>query len=253
MALYLLKLKIDQLNNFYNDYWNKEEKIMRKTYFALFTMIMISIFTLSIVGSAAAFPISSFSSIGWVDPNYNNSWNPTTYTGTARYYISWSNPDVNVTQLSLMFEGDIFNLSTIDANDFKVIAPSEWTTQIQNEGSNIKWSLSFGNGIDNSTSPIIVQVQYELLSSSRYYYGNSTAAGDSSDWGWLEAQGANIPWAQKYTLYGTGSGTYISGGSTAPVPEPASLFLLGSGFLALGLFGRRRMVRNEKMKNRLIG
>lgn len=35
----------------------------------------------------------------------------------------------------------------------------------------------------------------------------------------------------------------LPGGSTAPVPEPGTILLLGSGFIGLALYGRRRMRR----------
>jgi len=195
-------------------------------------------FVLGLNASAFALP---FSSLGWVDPNYNNSWDQTTSTGTARYHFDWSNPDVSVTTLELQFEGDIFNLSLLDASDFNVVAPPSWTTTMWIENGVSHWGISSGEGVDFTQSPIIVDVNYTLLSSSRYSYGNSTFAGDLDQWEWDEAQGANNAWSQKYDLVGESISSgriYTSGGSIAPVPEPATMSLLGIGIL--GLFGLRR-------------
>jgi hypothetical protein len=203
----------------------------------IFFLIAVS-FVLGLNVSAFALP---FSSLGWVDPNYNNSWDSTNLTGTARYHFDFSNPDVNVTELDLQFEGDIFNLSLLDASDFNVIVPPTWTTTMWIENGVSHWGISSGEGVDFTQSPIIVDVNYTLLSSSRYSYGNSAFAGDLNQWEWDEAQGANNAWSQKYDLVGDSISSgriYTSGGSTAPVPEPATMSLLGMGIL--GLFGLRR-------------
>jgi hypothetical protein len=44
------------------------------------------------------------------------------------------------------------------------------------------------------------------------------------------------------TMAGDLTGGSVTGMSTVPTPEPSSLLLLGSGFLALGGFARKRLV-----------
>lgn len=213
---------------------------MRKFLFVLIAVMAI----LGIQTTAKA----SFTSLGWVDPNYNNSWNPATLSGTARYYFYWDYPTVTVNQLDLEFEGDIFDFSVLDGSDFNVIMPPTWTTTMWQEDPGVyHWSFSSGTGIDSTQDPIILDVNYTLLSESRYYYGNNVAAGEAGEWSWLEAQGANTPWSQKYELRqivnipGYGNFTVdSSGGSTAPIPEPASMMLLGVGVGILGLIGLKR-------------
>ena len=209
-------------------------------------LLLIVLGVLVVVGvnsNAMALP---FTSTGWVDPNYSNSWNPATLSGTARYYFYWDNPTVSVNQANIEFEGDIFNLAVLDASDFTVVAPGGWATNMYSEVPGVyHWSLSSGTGITTAQDPIMVDVNYTLLSQSRFYSGDNVAAGESQQWDWLESQGANSAWSQKYELAQTvdvpGYGKLTlnsSGGSTAPVPEPATMSLLGMGIL--GLFGLRR-------------
>ncbi len=50
---------------------------------------------------------------------------------------------------------------------------------------------------------------------------------------------------QEYLTYNNNGGLPFGGGSQVGTPEPASFFLIGSGLLAGGLFGRRRMKQNN--------
>ncbi len=209
-------------------------------------LLLIVVGVLLVLGVASNAMAAPFTSTGWVDPNYGNTWNSQTLSGTARYFFYWDNPSVTVNEVDIQFEGDIFNLSVLDATDFTVVAPDGWNTALYTETSGVyHWSLSSGDGITSADDPIIVDVNYTLLSESRYYYGNNVFAGEAELWNWLEAQGVNSPWSQKYELAfkvdvpGYGRLTVdSSGGSTAPVPEPATMALLGMG--VLGLVGLKR-------------
>jgi hypothetical protein len=219
------------------------KKIMKKVLF----LVVAALFVFGIQHLALA----SFTSLGWVSPNFGNSFQESSATGIARYYFYWDYAPVTVNQLDLEFEGDIFDLAALDTSDFTMVIPSGWTTSIWQESPGVyHWSFSSGAGINSTEDPIILDVNYKLLSSARYYYGNNEAAGDVNEWGWLESQGANTPWSQKYELRETITipinGTLrtvtldSSGGSTAPIPEPASLMLLGAGMGILGLLKLRK-------------
>lgn len=208
-------------------------------------LIIMTLFCLFVISTNAYAFFLPFDSIGWVNPSFNNSWNPGTQSGIARYFFYFDNPDVKVNELALQFEGDIFDLDQLDNSDFSIVAPSGWLYTMWEENTTRHWLLSGGTFINSNQDPIIVDVAYTLLASNRMYYGNNLFAGDPNVWSWNEAQGANAPWSQKYGLGGKietriGRLDAFSGGSTAPVPEPASILLLGTGILGLIGFNLRK-------------
>ncbi len=184
------------------------------------------------VCSTAAFALPIDCS-GVVNPNYNDSWNVANASGTARYTFYFENaPGISVNRLNLRFESDVFNLGELDAGDFFVVTPGGWQATYYTTSSNgAEWYLTSGSAINASQGPIVVDVNYVLLNSNRMY------AASGSGWNWDEGQA----WSQSFVLTGpidTLGDRPEGGGSTAPVPEPATMAMLGMGIL--GLFGLRR-------------
>jgi len=204
-------------------------------------MALIVLMLLS-TGTAVALPFTSY---GFVDPNHDDSWDQDTATGIAWYSFYWSNQAVTVTDLYVSFEGDIFDLGQMDQSDFRIIAPPAWNTFIYEEDAGVyHWAISSspdGSGVTYTGVPIILEVEYTLLSSERYYYGSGSDAG--GQWQWNES--SSVPWSQTYMLEGYSYNSPIkisrsSAGSTALVPEPGTLLLLGSGLMGLVGFRSRR-------------
>jgi hypothetical protein len=184
-------------------------------------LLLTAVFCLCVITSNAFAGIIMFDSAGWVNPSFNDSWNPGTLTGTARYYFEFSNPSVNELWLSLQFEGDVFDIGQLDSGDVNMVNPLFWLDSTSSE-PNFKYVEVSGFPINSGNSPIIFDVNYKLLA-------------DPSTLNWDEGQ----VWGQSYAMLGTsGTNLAVSGGSTAPVPEPATMTLLGLGIL--GLFGLRK-------------
>jgi len=205
------------------------------------TICLMSLLAVFLVaGSAMAVP---FDSLGWVNPNFNDTWDSDTLTGTAQYSFYITEPTAifatghGVNKLSLAFENDIFDVSELTEGSFEVIAPPNWGVEVSSLGNNV-WSISTaGTLVTTLNDPLILQVEYTLLSVDRFSFGSG------SDWAWNESQGTG-PWAQAYTLDTTdGDSIDGSGGSTAPIPEPATMLLLGSGLIGLAGVGRKKYLK----------
>ena len=177
--------------------------------------------------SSNAYAVYYFDSYGIVDQNYGDSWNPATASGIARYSFGFDNPMVNVYEVSLEFETDVFDVSVLVMTP---VLPIGWTSSTQTN-TGVTFVKDSGVAILYNQGPIIFDVAYTLNDATAY---NQT----SGDFGsWSEGQA----WGQSYSLLGSNncsSEIAFSPGSTNPVPEPMTMLLFGPALL--GLVGLKR-------------
>lgn len=208
-----------------------------KKYLKIIIILFSAVFLVTY--SAMALP---FSSSGYVNPNFNNSWDPTTSSGTALFEIYIEEDWASANRAWLEFENDIFNLSGIQASDFNVLNPAGWTTLLSPGTNGYEFSISLaGTPATSTNDPVRISFDYVLLGADRYY---NASEGISGGWAWDEGQG----WAVTYGLADTTAIDIFgipatSGGSTAPVPEPATMLLMGTGLACLATIARRRKVK----------
>ena len=137
------------------------------------------------------------------------------------FTVTTADDGAKMNSLSLEFEGDVFaSIGSIFGID-----PNDWTTLTRISLSGNEYQINsagtvLGAGEKLSFSMLNVIIYNEALTNSSL---------------WQEGQIWGQSWAARDT-YGGGDG-----GSTAPVPEPATIFLLGSGLLGVGIFLRKKV------------
>lgn len=193
-------------------------------------------------GTAQAVGIDMYAT---VNPNYQDSWDPDTLSGRALYTLHVdraSQYGANV--FCVTFEKDIFaSVGTAANNSAELSTPYGWTlVHAENPNGLYEYQVAKG-GLDllegDETIPVSFWVDYTLSSRDRYY----SASGPG--WSWNEGDA----WSQAVSATNTlesldpwlGGGNPSGGTSTYPNPEPATMLLLGSGLIGLGVFGRKRL------------
>ena len=188
-----------------------------------------------VCGSAIGVGIDIYST---VNPNYNDSWDQNTLTGTALYTLRvLPDSDYGANVFSVTFERDIFaSLGAV-----QLLAPSGWTiTYYENSKGSYMYEVATG-GQDllepGENLPVSFLVDYTLHSAEQYYNASGL------NWSWDEGGS----WMQSVSATNTlvslpfylGGGNPSGGNSTAHVPEPMTMLLLGSGLIGLSGLGRK--------------
>ena len=198
-----------------------------KKHLKILALAVVAVFL--VAGSALAYPFIEVS--GWVDPygatitdvGDGNS----TVTGLEyTFYVDTADSGAEMDYLSLEFENDVFT----NVSNLQFVLPTDWTSTLITSSSGNRYEITSAG----TTGTTLGVGEYMQFTADVTMY--NTALTDPSFWD--EGQ----VWAQSWTAGDTLRGSH--GGSTAPapVPEPATVLLMGAG---LGLFGLGALCRKK--------
>ena len=189
--------------------------------------LLLGIVFILLSGTVFAFPYLEVE--GFVDPfsaNYTDLGGGLTQVDGLKYsfIVHYSLAGAEMSYLSLEFEDDVFNF----ISDPFSYEPSDWTNNLVNSDDS-GYILSFAGttiGIGEKLSFMVDAVIFtDALTNSLI---------------WNEGH----VWAQSWSARDTLDGS--DGGSTAaPVPEPATIFLLGIGLIGVAGFGRKKLIKKS--------
>lgn len=200
---------------------SKREVAMAKR-LKLCVLVLASVFLL-LSGTVFAFPIEVE---GFVNPGnaiYEDLGDGFTQVGGLEYTfkVVFALKDAEMNYLQVEFENDVFRSVSAAYN----YDPSDWSTSAANTRDSL-YALSFAGSTIGAGETLSFDVDVIMY---------TVALTDSGIWN--EGQ----VWAQSWASRDTWNG--IDGGSTAPVPEPATMLLLGTGLVGLAGIGRKKFFK----------
>ena len=217
----------------------------------LLVMVFLAIWVLISAESAMAEGINIWAT---VNPNWNNSWDKDSKTGTALYTIgvdpgSYYGAD----KFDVTFEDDIFALvgNVID-NTAGLISPLGWTMYSSEYSGGCQYQVAMSDSDvlePGESPPVSFWVDYTLRSADQYNVASGYDVLSGLEWEWDQ----HGPWQQAVSainiseIISSNMSVFPTGGGvTHHTPEPATMFLLGSGLVGLGWIGRRKIKKGSK-------
>ena len=193
-----------------------------KKYFKIAVILFFGVFF--VAGSAMAFPYIEV--VGVVAP-YAATWidngdNTTTLKGLEyTFHVTDNISNASMKTLSLEFETDVFKSVSNPIS----VNPTDWTFRDWSS-SDSYYEVAFAGTPINVGQSLTLSIDVIIF---------NAAFTDAALWG--EGQ----IWGQSFTAMDTLGGG--DGGSTAPVPEPATMLLLGSGLIGLAGMSRKKFFK----------
>ena len=188
----------------------------------ILTLSMLSVFL--VAGSAMAYPYLEVT--GLVDPGTaitdNNDGTSTLLGVEYTFYVDTADLGAEMNSLNLEFGSDVFT----SVSGLIFVNPTDWSDSLLISSSGSIYEITSAGTFIGVGESLQFTVNITM---------NNAAFTDSSLWN--EGQ----VWGQSFTAGDTLNGS--DGGSTAPVPEPATVMLVGTGLLGMIAFGRKRFIK----------
>ena len=192
-----------------------------------------------------------------VNPNWDNSWNETKLTGTALYTIGVDPASLyGANSFCVTFEDDIFALVGNAADKTAgLISPPGWSLNYYvNPNGVFKYEVALGESdllSPGESPPVSFWVNYALHSADQYNQISGIDQALGIEWAWNGGdawqQAVSASNTQDTLPFWLGGGNPSGGTVTMHTPEPATMFLLGSGLIGLGWVGRRKRKKGSKV------
>jgi hypothetical protein len=205
--------------------------------FSLITIVaLLGLFL--VVGNAMAYPFIEVE--GFVNP-YGGTWTDngdgtTTITDvTYSFIVTTADGGAEMDYLSLEFEGDVFtSLGNVTFDN-----PTDWlVSDLTSSTGNMYKITSAGTTLGAAESLI-----FTIDTLTLYTAALTNVSGDFDNDGSLNDWTEGQIWAQSFNAGDTLGGG--DGGSTSPVPEPATLLLFGAGLIGIAGIGRLKMKKRS--------